>query len=341
MAGVLKAPSPDGWTSTELARFRLDVGSTRMLEPDDVLAPSAAADAGHNGPPPELSFDDVVAQNRRQLYIAQLRALLSAVKDPRLIDRDVRVFAYLIEHTNNKSGLAYPGRARMAEEIVHYVNGEAQRYTEQGIANSILNLTNCGYLLSARRAPEGSGRALAHYATTAPTVEQLQAEVTKWCQRVRSQPRRRFPKEADVTTGSDVRKADVTSLRGADVTSRCETVTGTRITGRGKSANAPPPEPNGKASLAAALGGQAAFAYRNVLIADSGKVSIGEEFRAELRETYTDSQIERGLERAPSQCAADPLKLLAQIRRCCSYAKQDDEKAAAGKTQSTRRTLQR
>jgi len=104
-----------------------------------------------------------------------------------------------------------------------------------------------------------------------------------------------------------------------------------------------PAKPNGKAEMAAALGGQPAYANRNIIIADSGKISIGEEFRAELREAFTDSQIERGLERAPAQVSGrDPVKLLAQIRRCCSYAKQDDVKAAAkGQSQSAKRTFQR
>jgi hypothetical protein len=98
--------------------------------------------------------------------------------------------------------------------------------------------------------------------------------------------------------------------------------------------------------MAAALGGQPAYAARNIIIADSGKISIGQEFRDELSEIYTESQIERGIERAPSQGLHDPMKLLAQIRRCCSYAKQDDEAAAkklaaTGKGQSARKTYQR
>jgi hypothetical protein len=103
-----------------------------------------------------------------------------------------------------------------------------------------------------------------------------------------------------------------------------------------------------KSAMAAALGGQAAYANRNIIIADSGKISIGEKFRAELRETYTDSQIERGIERAPSQTggSTDPIKLLSQIRRCCSYAKQDDaatdkKLAAMPKGQSARKTYER
>jgi hypothetical protein len=97
-----------------------------------------------------------------------------------------------------------------------------------------------------------------------------------------------------------------------------------------------------KAVMATALGGQAAYAHRNITISESGKITIAEEFCAELRETFVDSQIERGLQRAPAQAgSSDPVKLIAQIRRCCSYAKQDDEKQLAAKTQSTRRTFPR
>jgi hypothetical protein len=105
---------------------------------------------------------------------------------------------------------------------------------------------------------------------------------------------------------------------------------------------------NGKSATVAALGGQGAYAARNIIISDSGKLIISEEFRAELRETYNNSQIERGIERAPSQAggSTDPVKLIHQIRRCCSYAKQDDERddkrlTAAGKVQSARRNYAR
>jgi len=91
--------------------------------------------------------------------------------------------------------------------------------------------------------------------------------------------------------------------------------------------------------MAAAFGDQSAFAATNIIISRSGKISIGEELRAELCEAYTDSQIERGLERAPSQSGncGNKLKLLAQIRRCCSYAKENDE-AAARKLAATTQT---
>jgi hypothetical protein len=100
--------------------------------------------------------------------------------------------------------------------------------------------------------------------------------------------------------------------------------------------------------MAAAMGGEVAYAVRNITVSDSGKITISDGFKGELRETYTDSQIERGLERAPSQSggSADPVKLLAQIRRCCSYAKQDDtitdkKLAATARGQQARKTFER
>ena len=45
------------------------------------------------------------------------------------------------------------------------------------------------------------------------------------------------------------------------------------------------------AKMNTALGGEAAYAESNIFISPSGKLTIGEEFRAELREAFTDSQI--------------------------------------------------
>lgn len=100
----------------------------------------------------------------------------------------------------------------------------------------------------------------------------------------------------------------------------------------------PPMGPSGKsrslrattpAEMAAALNPDAAYALRNVTVKQSGRIVIGEEYRNELRETFTDSQIDRGVERAPSQLGStrDPLKVMRQIERCASYAKENDEKA--------------
>ena len=90
-----------------------------------------------------------------------------------------------------------------------------------------------------------------------------------------------------------------------------------------------------EAEMAAALNGDAAYALRNISVEPSGKIEIADEFRSDLRKQYTDSQIDRGLDRAPARCAnldlsksRNLLKLRDAIRSCASYAKQDDEKEA-------------
>jgi hypothetical protein len=86
-------------------------------------------------------------------------------------------------------------------------------------------------------------------------------------------------------------------------------------------------------SIGRALSPEIAFAERNVFWNPSGKLSIGPEFNAELLETYTESQIERAIERAPQRLgrSRDPAKAIQSIRWAASYAKQDDTNAATFK----------
>jgi hypothetical protein len=154
------------------------------------------------------SLDRIVEENRqRGLYLSQLACLTRAVGDPRLQPRHLRVLARLIEYTNAKSGMAYPGRARLARDIIYYENGEPQRYSEGTIAVTLSELGEFGFVISDRRAPEGHGRALAHYATVTPATDELQRAITAWCEDIRGQPRRKFPTGApsDVKTGVNVK----------------------------------------------------------------------------------------------------------------------------------------
>jgi hypothetical protein len=77
-----------------------------------------------------------------------------------------------------------------------------------------------------------------------------------------------------------------------------------------------------------ALGGQAAYAERNITIAPSGKLIIGEELRAELLQTYTGAEIDGAADTTPAACGQSPTKLalLNQLRRQCVYRKQDAAK---------------
>jgi hypothetical protein len=77
------------------------------------------------------------------------------------------------------------------------------------------------------------------------------------------------------------------------------------------------------AEMAAATNPEAALAAAAVKIGKFGELEISSEFRDDLRKAFTESQIERGLERAPANMGStrDPVKII------CSYAKQDDDAA--------------
>jgi hypothetical protein len=188
---------------------------------------------GHNQP----SIDSVVEENlRRGLYLSQIKTITRAVRDPRLRSLHLQALAYIIEHTNSRSGMAYPGRARLAAEITYYnAEREPKRYEPASIATAISDLIGHGYIVADKRAPEGKGRALSHYATTTPSADELQAEIAAWCAKIRSQPKREFPglklasnvdprindtESADVDTGISVRPdgdADINVNDGIDV----------------------------------------------------------------------------------------------------------------------------
>jgi hypothetical protein len=159
---------------------------------------------GHN----QISVDSAVEENLlKGVYLAQLQCITRAVRDPRLIARHLQVLAHIIERTNIKTGMAYPGRARLAADITYYVNGEARHYSEATIATTISELIECGYIIADKRAPEGKGRALAHYVTIVPSMEDLQNEIDRWCQIMKGRPRRDFPAPRpfpDVDTGINV-----------------------------------------------------------------------------------------------------------------------------------------
>ncbi len=189
---------------------------------------------GHN----QASFDQIVEENLlRGLYLTQLNALTRCVRDPRMSARHAQVLAEIIERTNVKTGMAYPGRARLANDVTFYVHGEPQRYTERSIGQTISELIECGYIMAAKRAPVGGGRALSHYVTVAPAIEDLQAQIAEWCIKVRGQPKREHPRHwaaADDKTGivvkNDVEKSDDNA--GIDDNAGVATVTGRLLTGK-------------------------------------------------------------------------------------------------------------
>jgi hypothetical protein len=166
----------------------------------------------HNQP----SFDAVVEESLlRGLYLSHLNALVSCIEDPRLSQRHRLVLAQIVQRTNAKTGIAYPGRARLASDIVFYANGEAKHYSERTIGTTIYELLEFGYLVADKRAPERGGRALSHYAITKPSLEELQQKIAEACEVIRNQARRTFslPNSSDdnpevVVKGASVMGAD-------------------------------------------------------------------------------------------------------------------------------------
>jgi hypothetical protein len=235
------------------------------------------AGIGHNS---GISLDAVVEENlRRGLYLVQRDVLIAATRDPRLGHRHRVVLCEIIERMNSETGLAYPGRKLLAEDSSRWlVSRERDTYSESGIAKTISELINFGYLVSERRSPPGSRRAIAHYTIAKPSIEELQEQITIAIQQIRRKDGSRrpqiqgqldlsLPPESDTRrrnvtpSGNDTPqarndmpqrgnvtwKADVTPVAGADVTTGPEanvtpgTATGTSIgTSLGTSSLSPP-----------------------------------------------------------------------------------------------------
>jgi len=92
--------------------------------------------------------------------------------------------------------------------------------------------------------------------------------------------------------------------------------------------------------MAAALNPEAAarkaFAASQVEISPTGRVTIAVEFHAELLKDFTESQIERALERAARYMDGGPEKRMRSVRTVCGWVKDEDRK---GKGQSSTRTF--
>ncbi len=150
-----------------------------------------SAEIGHNGGP---TFDDIVRDNLdRGLLLTMKETILSAVRDPRLDRRHLRVLAEVIACINSVSGQAYPSRKSIAEATRRYeVAGvrETSGYSEAGISKTLSELVGYGYLVSAKRAVEQGGRALSIYTIRRPSMEELQEQITEWVESVRQAPKR-------------------------------------------------------------------------------------------------------------------------------------------------------
>lgn len=167
------------------------------------------AEIGHNGGP---TFDDIVRDNMdRGLLLTMKETIVTAVRDPRLDRRHLRVLAEVIACINSESGQAYPSRKAIAEATRRYEAvgvRETQGYSESGINKTLSELVSYGYLVSTKRAVEHGGRALSIYSIRRPTMEELQDQITAWIDSVRSAPR----KPVFTHVGKDRTAPDVTPV---------------------------------------------------------------------------------------------------------------------------------
>jgi hypothetical protein len=128
---------------------------------------------GHNQP----TFDQVVQDNLASgLQFAQLESLKRATYDPRLSQRHRIVLVAIIEATNGRTGMAFPGYTWLTKQT---------GYTEDGVSKTISELIEFGYLLRQKRAASRGGRALMHYAITGSTKEELQDAITIHIMKIR------------------------------------------------------------------------------------------------------------------------------------------------------------
>lgn len=175
------------------------------------------AGIGHNS---GMSLDAVVEENlRRGLLLTQRDVLMRMSRDPRIKMKHMRIIVEIIERTNAQTGLAFPGRKRIAEDtryIIPDVLESPDPYSESSVAKIVSDLIKWGYLVSERKAPREGGRAIAHYSIAMPTVEQLQQEITAYVESIRKRGRvgppaiqARLPFGDDVPNGGNDRLVKV------------------------------------------------------------------------------------------------------------------------------------
>jgi hypothetical protein len=143
---------------------------------------------------------------------------------------------------------------------------------------------------------------------------------------------------------SQVEQTNQSSPAGGPVKSSTDSISSLNLFSSSRGGAVASTKVNGKAAMAAAMGGEAAYAERNITVTESGRLVIGDELRQELRNVYTDEQIDGAADCAPATCGrSSPTKLdlLKQLRRQCVFRKSDASRGTAGKTQPTKRTFAR
>jgi hypothetical protein len=90
-------------------------------------------------------------------------------------------------------------------------------------------------------------------------------------------------------------------------------------------------EANGKPNVATSHNSEVDFAERNIMVLSSGKLTIGDEFRAELLQDFTVAQIDGavGSTLAAMGKDRDKVRIAQQVRRQCTFKRENDSKQAA------------
>jgi hypothetical protein len=147
------------------------------------------------------SYDDVVqAHHELGTLVAQRDMLLRALADDRL---------HRVHRSILKSIVVAMGDGVEGCPSLSWLSS-ATGYGSQVIKNHVGELVRWGFLQTARRAPDGGGRAVAHYTPALQSLEELRAEIRRHIEQLERRPVQRTW-GAEVTPGYDLSISKVTS----------------------------------------------------------------------------------------------------------------------------------
>jgi len=285
-----------------------------------------------------------------------------AIRDPRCKRPHLRVAFNLMDKLNGATGTAFPSRRAVAQE---------EELSEKTVENVLYDLRNWGYIDWERRAvPELHKGRLLHY--TVPVTRWSEADITnailKWREENESQKSTRQDGDIKVPAGAGTKgtrsNGDFVEKyppgrgekyppgRGQELVEGTGRI-GERVRPTTKQepsvlrsplatkADSGPLRATTQVEMAAALNPEVAYAERNITISPSGRLTIGQEFRNELREVFTDEQIEGALDCTLAAMGANrnKVQIIAQVRRQCTFKRENEKKLSLGKAKSGSRAL--